>query len=248
MLLFSPQILRADDHVSITANGRIVQIKHAQVSDTGRYTCVATNIAGEDEKDFDVNIQGELGWLLSKLSLFVILMGSEYFHAVDYVFHGMLLELHDDSVGHPLPFFSLYSVPPNFSRPDGVADTTSSSGFGGDVRDVILNNPISLYCETNAVPPPTLTWYKDGQVLTSNDKVLVLPGNTCKKSIKKRKRQCFLLTFHTFILRWASVTDSQSPGWWLGQVHLYCCQRSRRGLHPVWCAGVMWVKSLVLVV
>lgn len=55
------QILRADDHISVTANGRIVQIKHAQVSDTGRYTCVATNVAGEDEMDFDVNIQGELG-------------------------------------------------------------------------------------------------------------------------------------------------------------------------------------------
>ncbi|XP_022603168.1 hemicentin-1 [Seriola dumerili] len=118
------QILRADNHVSITANGRIVQIKHAQVSDTGRYTCIATNIAGEDEKDFDVNIQ----------------------------------------------------VPPNFNRPGGVGDTTSPPGFGGDVRDVILNNPISLYCETNAVPPPTLTWYKDGQLLTSNDKVLIMPG------------------------------------------------------------------------
>ncbi|KAM7409728.1 hypothetical protein PAMA_001291 [Pampus argenteus] len=118
------QILRADDHVSITANGRIVQIKHAQVSDTGRYTCVATNIAGEDEKDYDVNIQ----------------------------------------------------VPPNFNRPGGVGDTTSPSDFGGSARDVILNNPISLYCETNAVPPPTLTWYKDGQLLASNDKVLILPG------------------------------------------------------------------------
>ncbi|XP_034531212.1 hemicentin-1 [Notolabrus celidotus] len=118
------QILRADDHVSITANGRIVQIKHAQVSDTGRYTCVATNIAGEDEKDFDVNIQ----------------------------------------------------VPPNFNRPGGVGDTSTSTGFGVDARDVILNNPISLYCETNAVPPPTLTWFKDGQLLTSNDKVLILPG------------------------------------------------------------------------
>uniref|UniRef100_A0A8C2ZWU4 Hemicentin-1 n=1 Tax=Cyclopterus lumpus TaxID=8103 RepID=A0A8C2ZWU4_CYCLU len=118
------QILRADDHVSITTNSRVVQIKHAQVSDTGRYTCVATNIAGEDEKDFDVNIQ----------------------------------------------------VPPNFNRPGGVGDTTSSPGFRGDVRDVILNNPMSLYCETNAVPPPTLTWYKDGQLLTSNNKVLILPG------------------------------------------------------------------------
>ncbi|XP_071373120.1 hemicentin-1, partial [Centroberyx affinis] len=118
------QILRADDHVSITASGRIVQIKYAQVSDTGRYTCVATNIAGEDEKDFDVNIQ----------------------------------------------------VPPSFNRPGGVGDTTSIPGVGGDVRDVILNNPISLYCETNAVPPPTLTWYKDGRPLASNDKVLILPG------------------------------------------------------------------------
>ncbi|XP_039667627.1 hemicentin-1 [Perca fluviatilis] len=118
------KILRADDHLSITANGRIVQIKHAQVSDTGRYTCVATNVAGEDEKDFDVNIQ----------------------------------------------------VPPHFNRPGGVGDTTSSTGLGGDVRDVILNNPISLYCETNAVPPPTLTWFKDGHLLTSNDKVLILPG------------------------------------------------------------------------
>uniref|UniRef100_A0A665VT70 Hemicentin-1 n=1 Tax=Echeneis naucrates TaxID=173247 RepID=A0A665VT70_ECHNA len=97
---------------------------HAQVSDTGRYTCIATNIAGEDEKDFDVNIQ----------------------------------------------------VPPNFKRPGGVGDTLSPTGFGVDVRDVILNNPISLYCETNAVPPPTLTWYKDGQLLASNDKVLIMPG------------------------------------------------------------------------
>lgn len=59
----------ADDHVSIIANGRIVQIKHAQVSDTGRYTCVATNLAGEDEKDFDVNIQGELVGLVLGLIL-----------------------------------------------------------------------------------------------------------------------------------------------------------------------------------
>ncbi|KAI7799480.1 hemicentin-1 isoform X1 [Triplophysa rosa] len=113
------QMLKGDGHIAITANGRIVQIKHTQVSDTGRYTCVATNIAGEDEKDFDVNIQ----------------------------------------------------VPPSF-RGSGDSD----SGNNGDVKDVILNNHISLYCETNAVPPPMLTWYKDGHLLSSNDKVLILPG------------------------------------------------------------------------
>lgn len=85
--------------------------------------------------------------------------------------------------------FFFFSVPPNFNRPGGVGDATSSPGFGGDVRDVILNNPISLYCETNAVPPPTLTWYKDGQPLTSNDKVLILPGELDKENRQKERRQ-----------------------------------------------------------
>lgn len=62
-------------------------------------------------------------------------------------------------------------VPPTFRGANGGA-----GGAGVDVKDVILNNPISLYCETNAVPPPTLTWYRDGQPLNSNDKVLILPG------------------------------------------------------------------------
>ncbi|TSL47575.1 Hemicentin-1 [Bagarius yarrelli] len=115
------QILKADERITVTPNGRIVQIKQAQVSDTGRYTCVATNIAGEDEKDFDVNIQ----------------------------------------------------VPPSFQKNGNAGSGIVSAG---ELKDVILNNPISLYCETNAVPPPTLTWYKDGRPLTSNSRVLILPG------------------------------------------------------------------------
>ncbi|XP_035384811.1 hemicentin-1 isoform X2 [Electrophorus electricus] len=115
------QLLKADGRVTVTANGRIVQIKQAQVSDTGRYTCIATNIAGEDEKDFDVNIQ----------------------------------------------------VPPSFR---GNGDSSAGPGSTGEVKQVVLNNPISLYCETNAMPPPTLTWYKDRQPIISTDRVLILPG------------------------------------------------------------------------
>ncbi|XP_069497466.1 hemicentin-1 isoform X2 [Ambystoma mexicanum] len=120
------QPLKPDGHVAIALGGRTLQIKEAQVTDTGRYTCVASNIAGEDELDFDVNIQ----------------------------------------------------VPPTFQKLQGLWDTGSvlDDDKGGSSRDVILNNPISLFCESNAVPPPTLTWYKDGYPLSSSDKVLILPG------------------------------------------------------------------------
>ncbi|XP_064928861.1 hemicentin-1 isoform X2 [Columba livia] len=120
------QPLKPDDHVVIQASGRTLQIKEAQVSDTGRYTCLASNIAGEDEMEFDVNIQ----------------------------------------------------VPPSFQKPykKWEAGNTVDAGRGGESKDVIVNNPLSLYCETNAVPPPVLTWYKDGSLLSSSDKVLILPG------------------------------------------------------------------------
>uniref|UniRef100_A0A8C3J6R6 Hemicentin-1 n=1 Tax=Calidris pygmaea TaxID=425635 RepID=A0A8C3J6R6_9CHAR len=120
------QLLKPGDHVIVQGSGRTLQIKEAQISDTGRYTCLASNIAGEDELEFDVNIQ----------------------------------------------------VPPSFQKPykEWEAGNTVDTGRGGESKDVIVNNPLSLYCETNAVPPPVLTWYKDGYPLSSSEKVLILPG------------------------------------------------------------------------
>nr|XP_005290755.1 hemicentin-1 isoform X1 [Chrysemys picta bellii] len=120
------QPIKPDAHVTIQASGRTLQIKEAQISDTGRYACLASNVAGEDEIEFDVNIQ----------------------------------------------------VPPRFQKPPRAWEVgnTVDTGRGGETKDVIVNNPLSLYCETNAVPPPVLTWYKDGYPLSSSDKVLILPG------------------------------------------------------------------------
>uniref|UniRef100_A0A8C9N9E0 Hemicentin-1 n=1 Tax=Serinus canaria TaxID=9135 RepID=A0A8C9N9E0_SERCA len=120
------QPLQADEHVLIQSSGHTLHIKEAQVSDTGRYTCLASNIAGEDELEFDVNIQ----------------------------------------------------VPPSFQKSyrEWEAGNMVDSERGGESKDVIVNNPLSLYCETNAVPPPVLTWFKDGHPLSSSDRVLILPG------------------------------------------------------------------------
>lgn len=44
----------------ILLNGQKLLISQAQVSDTGRYKCVAANKAGEHEREFDVTVHGRL--------------------------------------------------------------------------------------------------------------------------------------------------------------------------------------------
>lgn len=78
-----------------------------------------------------------------------------------------------------LTFFLFFVVvPPSFQKPyrEWEAGNMVDAERGGESRDVIVNNPLSLYCETNAVPPPVLTWFKDGHPLSSSDRVLILPG------------------------------------------------------------------------
>ncbi|KAM5147900.1 hemicentin-1 [Mantella aurantiaca] len=110
----------------LTINGNKLYLDNADLSDTGRYTCLASNVAGEDELDFDVIIQ----------------------------------------------------VPPNFPKMSSLLLNTDSSIMErtGESKDVIVNNLFTLYCETNAIPPPTITWYKDSKILTSSDKAFILPG------------------------------------------------------------------------
>ena len=44
-------------------------------------------------------------------------------------------------------------------------------------RQVVLDQPTALYCDTNAIPPPQLTWYKDGEPLSPGPGVPMLLGN-----------------------------------------------------------------------
>ena len=55
---FHLQPVIPNQRVRILGEGRLLQIQPTQVSDSGRYLCVATNVAGEDDQDFNVLIQG----------------------------------------------------------------------------------------------------------------------------------------------------------------------------------------------
>ncbi len=79
-------------------------------------------------------------------------------------------------------------VPPIFHR---VTNREASWGLGHegdytedmvDKREVVLGHPITLSCESNAIPPPKLSWYKDGRKLTSADGVVLLPGQNSIKT------------------------------------------------------------------
>ena len=55
------QPLGGQAQVVLSANGQRLHLLRAAERDGGRYTCVATNAAGEDKRDFDVQIQSGLG-------------------------------------------------------------------------------------------------------------------------------------------------------------------------------------------
>lgn len=44
----------------MSANSRRLIVSRAQVSDTARFQCVASNEAGDHERDFNVVVQGEI--------------------------------------------------------------------------------------------------------------------------------------------------------------------------------------------
>lgn len=74
-------------------------------------------------------------------------------------------------------------VPPMFQKVGDASATLEilpleEEARGGvtEYREVVENNPAYLYCDTNAVPPPELTWYREDQPLSATDGASVLQG------------------------------------------------------------------------
>lgn len=52
------QLLTGTIHAGLRESGQLLEIESAMMSHEGQYTCVVTNSAGEDKRDFHVTIQG----------------------------------------------------------------------------------------------------------------------------------------------------------------------------------------------
>lgn len=59
----------------------------------------------------------------------------------------------------------LLTVPPSIR---------DNSGDSPVVLNVLAGKSVTLECESNAVPPPTITWYKNGRVVTESANLRVL--------------------------------------------------------------------------
>ncbi|XP_010139814.1 PREDICTED: hemicentin-2-like, partial [Buceros rhinoceros silvestris] len=125
------QLLESTGHLQILSEGQVLQIQPARVSDSGHYTCVATNAVGEDNRDFIVHVQ------------------------VPPLFQ------QQTSPNEALEIF--------YREEDQDGEVTEH-------RQAVLNQPTALYCDTNAIPAPQITWYKDGEPLSPGPGVLVLLG------------------------------------------------------------------------
>lgn len=62
-------------------------------------------------------------------------------------------------------------LPPPPAVPPSIRD---NSGDSPVVVNVLVGKSVTLECESNAVPPPVITWYKNGRVVTESANLRVL--------------------------------------------------------------------------
>uniref|UniRef100_A0A8C8ED54 Ig-like domain-containing protein n=1 Tax=Otus sunia TaxID=257818 RepID=A0A8C8ED54_9STRI len=59
------QSLTEDEDHKFLSSGRFLQITNAQVTDTGRYTCIASNTAGDKSKSYSLNVLEDVTVILN---------------------------------------------------------------------------------------------------------------------------------------------------------------------------------------
>ncbi|EMP38793.1 Hemicentin-1 [Chelonia mydas] len=147
--------------VEILNDGHLLQLKNAHVSDTGRYVCVAVNVAGLTDRKYDLNIH-------VPPSVVGDLEVPENISAVEKNPVALICE----ASGIPLPSITWLKngrpVPLNssvriLSVPPGIVGENKLE----DVK-VKEKHSVTLTCEVIGNPVPQITWVKDGQPLTQD--------------------------------------------------------------------------------
>lgn len=65
----------------------------------------------------------------------------------------------------------MYPPPSRLPVPPSIRDRSGDSPV---VLNVLVGKSVILECESNAVPPPTITWYKNGRMVTESANLRIL--------------------------------------------------------------------------
>ncbi|KAL7984810.1 hypothetical protein Chor_003380, partial [Crotalus horridus] len=177
--------------ISMVPNGSLLNIFGALTSDGGKYSCVATNPAGEEDRIFSVNIyvpptinknkegpEALTVVLDTSINIECQSMGTPPAQ-INWLKNGLPLSISSHirllSAGQVLRIVKaqvadvgVYTcVASNRAVPPSIDN-------GGETEEVTVlkGNPVSLVCLANGIPTPTISWLKDGQTLSSNFHVI----------------------------------------------------------------------------
>ncbi len=156
------RIAESDPHYFISEQGSL-EIFSADPQDTATYSCTAINVAGVKEKRITLFVQGNsksqnprkkivarAGTRVSEKLAFVLVISAVHSKRGKGV-QRIVAKTFNASASHTWLEFSCFSL----SVPPTIAD-------GKHDYIVIVNNPVQIPCEASGVPPPTITWFRNG--------------------------------------------------------------------------------------
>ncbi|XP_078687492.1 hemicentin-1-like isoform X2 [Branchiostoma floridae x Branchiostoma belcheri] len=220
--LHNQKRVNQDENIRITRQGQTLSISSVHVSHRGTFTCIASNIVGEEQRSFRTIVQVPPKIAISEETTNVVsLLGSQ-------------LELHCNASGDPPPTTSWLK--------EGLLITADTPGveilgnkltiLGANLKDsgsytcvannaageddhnfdvqiqvvpeikgeastdvrTVVGNSVTLLCEADGQPPPSLLWLKDGQTLPQISRLRVLSDGRKLRILSVQKADSGLYT------------------------------------------------------
>ncbi|XP_010190234.1 PREDICTED: hemicentin-1-like, partial [Mesitornis unicolor] len=201
-------LLSLGAHLTSSNQGMVLHFVKADIGDSGKYTCVASNEAGDTSKHFSLkvleppHINGsdqpeELSVIVDNpLELLCIssgipvpkiswmkdgrpLLQNDNVHILRDVLRITSAQVEDTGrytclASSPAgdadkEYLVRVHVPPNIAGTSGPQDLT-----------VLQNRQVTLECKSDAVPPPTISWLKNGDILEGDPLLLLDPLNNAR--------------------------------------------------------------------
>nr|XP_018668081.2 hemicentin-1 [Ciona intestinalis] len=189
----------ANNRVRSIINNQQLLIREVEIGDTGRYTCLAVSVAGEKNKNFDLNVYDlttidgsdetpqiivdvgdtidlacnahavpipALSWIKNEDALI------DRSRVLD---NGRRMYVHSAQLSDSGTYTCIATSPAGVVEKDFdvIVHLPPTISDGNNVTAVVGEN-VTIECESNAVPPPTLSWLKDGIPLNFDEKYLEL--------------------------------------------------------------------------